>query len=601
MKKTSIKNLFFRRSLLLSFVPLLLALVLVYFQVQSKIEEKLNSEFQLISQQLTHQIEEHLEDNLNALRYLTQTPLVREHILNEWDRDARVRELFLAFLNSHPDFQSVHLIQTRPELRYFASTQAIKVTSAIPQAIKEELRHSLKEAQKLEKVELQVSKGIAKWDVLLGFTAEDEEFHFLEAEINLEPVIQQANSLQVMNLKQGPLNRLLILDPSNRVLNPLSPSDQLPFEGGSNTLVHENFVMRVGLNIVVAVDKSLAYQDLKSLFLIFLFPFVAMIVLIVFSSALTASKLSNPILDLQMMSQELARGQEVSAPSASNIIELENLALSMKKMGEQIEIKELELKKAARDLEQNVQSRSKKYLELYEEYKGLLQMLSHDLSNIIQSLQISLENSRQSRQTEDLNPEVYSLLGKAGKFLKKFKEMEAIQEGYQDFVEEEVLLDEVFEDLKILFAPKLRSKNIELQISNLHRAVYLKIDREWFTMTVLANVMSNAIKFSYPGGLIEIQVSLHDSGSRVCLRVIDHGVGIERDRLDKLMSAGRVHRTSLGTRGEVGTGFGLILASKVLEEMGGSLGIISVFEQENPVKHGTCVLIEVNGYANSDS
>jgi len=601
MKKSSIKNLFFKSNLLLSFIPLLLALILVYLQVQSKIEEKLTSEFQFISQQLTHQIEEHLEDNLNSLRYLTRTPLVREHILNEWDRDARVRELFLAFMNSHPDFQSVHLIQTRPELRYFASTQATRVTSEVPQTIQDVVKNSLKEGHRLETVELQISEAIAKWDVLLGFSAEDEELHFLEAEINLEPVIQQANSLQVMNLKQSRANRLLILDQSNRILNPLSAGEESRYKIGANALVYEKPLNRVGLKILVAVEKSLAYQDLKNLFMVFLLPFVAMIVLIVISSAFTASKLSNPILELQMMSRELARGQELSAPVASNITELENLALSMTKMAELVQLKEMELKQAARDLEQNVQSRSKKYFVLYEEYKALLQMLSHDLSNIIHSLQISLETSGNSKDTGKLEPEVHSLLEKAAKFLKKFKEMEAIQEGFLDFIEEEVLLDEVIEDLKILFAPKLRSKNIELQVIVPRSAVYLKIDREWFTMTVLANVMSNAIKFSYPGGLIKIQVSLEETGSRVCLQVIDQGVGIESDRLEKLLSAGKMHRSSLGTQGEEGTGFGLILASKVLQEMGGVLSVKSDFEQENPLKHGSCVVIEVKGYASSDS
>lgn len=84
---------------------------------------------------------------------------------------------------------------------------------------------------------------------------------------------------------------------------------------------------------------------------------------------------------------------------------------------------------------------------------------------------------------------------------------------------------------------------------------------------VLRNMLSNAIKFSFPGGLITIG-SLLESQVVKCF-VKDEGQGIPKIFLDKLL-AGEMKSTK-GTASEEGTGLGLQLCIDFINKNGGSL------------------------------
>lgn len=84
------------------------------------------------------------------------------------------------------------------------------------------------------------------------------------------------------------------------------------------------------------------------------------------------------------------------------------------------------------------------------------------------------------------------------------------------------------------------------------------------------NVLSNAIKYSNPGGPVE--VSMHETGSNVTLSVVDHGIGIPQADQERLFE--RFFRAA--NTGDVdGSGLGLALVSQVVERHGGSVEVSS--------------------------
>lgn len=85
---------------------------------------------------------------------------------------------------------------------------------------------------------------------------------------------------------------------------------------------------------------------------------------------------------------------------------------------------------------------------------------------------------------------------------------------------------------------------------------------------ILRNLLQNAVKFSHPGASIEARLSLKGGDCLVELR--DRGVGMSQAALSKLFRLDERLR-SLGTSGEKGTGFGLILASEFVRVLGGRL------------------------------
>src|SRR5581483_2487070 len=85
---------------------------------------------------------------------------------------------------------------------------------------------------------------------------------------------------------------------------------------------------------------------------------------------------------------------------------------------------------------------------------------------------------------------------------------------------------------------------------------------------VVLNLLVNAIKFSHPGGKVEIVV--RNIGGAVAIAVADHGIGMDPAEVELAMTRfGQV--ASAWTRRHDGTGLGLPLAIGLTELHGGKL------------------------------
>lgn len=89
---------------------------------------------------------------------------------------------------------------------------------------------------------------------------------------------------------------------------------------------------------------------------------------------------------------------------------------------------------------------------------------------------------------------------------------------------------------------------------------------------VLNNLISNAVKFSQPGAVVEVRAGVHDGG--VLISVRDQGPGIPETERDKLFQP--YGRTSVdSTANERSTGLGLAIARKIVEGHGGRIWVES--------------------------
>jgi len=86
--------------------------------------------------------------------------------------------------------------------------------------------------------------------------------------------------------------------------------------------------------------------------------------------------------------------------------------------------------------------------------------------------------------------------------------------------------------------------------------------------TILRNLISNAIKFTYPGGLIQISAELKSNGTEIV--VSDNGIGMDANALLSLFHIDNSN-TTRGTADEKGTGLGLIICKEFIEKHGGNI------------------------------
>ena len=114
--------------------------------------------------------------------------------------------------------------------------------------------------------------------------------------------------------------------------------------------------------------------------------------------------------------------------------------------------------------------------------------------------------------------------------------------------------------------PNANAKNIAINYSATeHLNVFADID---MLKTVMRNLVSNAIKFTNNGGVININAE--QTGSTITISVSDNGIGIKPDSLTKLFDISQV-LTTKGTEKETGTGLGLLLCKEFVEKHGGEI------------------------------
>ncbi len=155
---------------------------------------------------------------------------------------------------------------------------------------------------------------------------------------------------------------------------------------------------------------------------------------------------------------------------------------------------------------------------------------------------------------------------KAIDLLMNLMEWSRSQSGRMDFNPERIeigfLIGEVFELSNIAAIQK------SIQFTTVQsEPLMVNIDKEMIS-SVLRNLISNAIKFTHPGGKIELKVEKTEKD--LLVTVSDNGIGIEKKELAKLFRIDESYSLP-GTHNEKGTGLGLVLCKEFIDKHKGTI------------------------------
>ncbi len=145
-------------------------------------------------------------------------------------------------------------------------------------------------------------------------------------------------------------------------------------------------------------------------------------------------------------------------------------------------------------------------------------------------------------------------------------------------------VDQLIADVIDIITPGAKAKDIKLEYSP-QSELQIKLDAYMFK-AILRNLVSNAIKFTNPGGKIEISATFSDN--KTTIQVADNGTGIEPEVLKKLFRFVSFH-SSPGTANEIGTGLGLLLCKDFVDLHDGEIWI------DSKLKEGTTVSFSIPG------
>ncbi len=156
--------------------------------------------------------------------------------------------------------------------------------------------------------------------------------------------------------------------------------------------------------------------------------------------------------------------------------------------------------------------------------------------------------------------------GNTFKLLQNLLEWSRIQSGKIEVVPQKIDISEMVDENFIVLKPAAQSKKIELT-SSITKPLTAYADSN-MVKAIIRNLISNAIKFTHPGG--KIDVSAISAGSEVTVTIADTGIGIKPSDLKRLFRIDDHFRTN-GTQNEEGSGLGLILCKEFVEKNGGKI------------------------------
>jgi len=144
------------------------------------------------------------------------------------------------------------------------------------------------------------------------------------------------------------------------------------------------------------------------------------------------------------------------------------------------------------------------------------------------------------------------------------------QTGRIEYEPQDFSLTDLIRQNILLISDAAYKKNIEVQ-NEITEYILAFGDRRMIN-TVVRNLISNALKFTKPGG--EIVLSHKKENEFIEVTVSDTGVGIKEENISKLFRLEESISTP-GTDKEQGTGLGLILCKEFVEKNGGEIWVES--------------------------
>ncbi len=157
------------------------------------------------------------------------------------------------------------------------------------------------------------------------------------------------------------------------------------------------------------------------------------------------------------------------------------------------------------------------------------------------------------------------------KLINEILDLAKIESGQVPLSEEPVSLAEVMRECRGMTEPQAQQRDIRMSFPQFDIPYFVHADRTRVKQ-VLLNLLSNAIKHNIKQGTVEVTCAESAPG-RIRVSIRDTGAGLYPEQLTHLFQP--FNRLGQEGGGEEGTGIGLVVAKRLVERMGGVIGVES--------------------------
>jgi PAS domain S-box-containing protein len=157
------------------------------------------------------------------------------------------------------------------------------------------------------------------------------------------------------------------------------------------------------------------------------------------------------------------------------------------------------------------------------------------------------------------------------KLIDEILDLAKVESGQVPISPEPVSLAEVMLECQGMIETQAQERGIQLIFPHFDMPYFVRADRTRVKQ-VLINLLSNAIKYNSQQGTVEVDCTENARG-RIRVSIRDAGPGLSPEQLTQLFQA--FNRLGQEAGGVEGTGIGLVVAKRLVELMGGIIGVES--------------------------
>ena len=226
--------------------------------------------------------------------------------------------------------------------------------------------------------------------------------------------------------------------------------------------------------------------------------------------------------------------------------------------------------------ELEIASKNRELERLNAEKNRFFSIIAHDLRspfNAIIGLSELLVDEIEEKnydKAQEFSTTILQSAQRAMALLKNLMEWAQLKTGKIEYNPEYFNVVALINETTLLYQEVAKNKSITL-VEVLPDLLSIYADKAMIS-SILRNFISNAIKFTMPGG--KVVVTVEEKPEEIIFSVRDTGVGISKERIDDIFKIDHMYST-IGTHNERGTGMGLTLCKDFVDKHSGKIWVES--------------------------
>ncbi|MDE5755092.1 MAG: response regulator, partial [Oscillospiraceae bacterium] len=211
-----------------------------------------------------------------------------------------------------------------------------------------------------------------------------------------------------------------------------------------------------------------------------------------------------------------------------------------------------------------------------------LNNMSHDIRTpmnaIIGFTSLAVTHIDNKAQVQDYLSKILTSSNHLLSLINDVLDMSRIESGKVKIEEKEVSLPDIMHDLKTIVQADVKSKQLEFYIDTLDVVNETIICDKLRLNQVLLNILSNAMKYTKPGGMVSVRViqtaEAQEDYASYEFRIKDTGIGMSPEFLKHVFEPFEREQTAT-VSGIQGTGLGLAITKNIVDMMDGTITVES--------------------------